>query len=49
MQNNQNGENSKRKNLGDEGEATKSENNKSLEENALALNADSTYKLNLLA
>ena len=49
MQNNQNGENSKRKNLGDEGEVTKSENNKSLEENALALNADNTYKLNLLA
>jgi flagellar hook-length control protein FliK len=49
MQNNQNGENSNRKNLGDEGEVTKSENNKSLEENASALNADNTYKLNLLA
>jgi len=49
MQNNQNGENSNRKNLGDEGEVTKSENNKSLEENASELNADNTYKLNLLA
>ena len=49
MQNNQNGENSNRKNQGDEDEVNKSEHNKNLEENASAQNPDNTYSLNLLA